>query len=169
MNLTAEEAWAVYTYVRSDMYQRETLVKIYERDAALLRRLRIGQGYLRAALHQLGYRHVESWDKRPRCAGGRGYRYGYFEWNTAPRSYDAVVAMHPDGGTDHAVLYACHRAVLGLICPCCITPSAETYWGQHAYSAWCDHLERLARDRGAWTRWEALPISGRNRVLILNG
>lgn len=45
MNLTAEEAWAVYTYVRPDMYQREALVKIYERDAALLRRIRIGQRF----------------------------------------------------------------------------------------------------------------------------
>lgn len=126
-----------------------------------------GKGYLRAALHQLGYRKVESWDRRPRCAGGRGYRYGLFQWDTAPRSYGAVVAMHPDGGTDHAIVYAAERGVVGLICPCCVCPSAETYWGRHAYHAWCDHLETLAIRRGAMVEWRTLPISGRNRVMVV--
>ena len=128
-----------------------------------------GKGYLRAALHQRGYRRVESWDRRPRCAGGRGYRYGYFDWRSAPRDYDAVIAMHPDGGTDHALLYAGERGVPGLVCPCCITPSAATYWGKHSYLDWCDHLESLVVSHGGRAQWIALPIMGRNRVLLVNG
>ena len=127
-----------------------------------------GKGYLRAALHQLGYRHIESWDRRQRCAGGRSYRYGYFQWDQAPRNYGAVIAMHPDEGTDHAVLYAAERRVPGAICPCCIKPSAVSYWGQYSYGAWCAHLESLAVTRGASVAWKRLPITGRSLVMLVN-
>lgn len=117
-----------------------------------------GKGYLRAALYERGYRRVTSWDKVRRCATPRsGYRYGHFNYLSAPL-YEAVVAMHPDGGTDHALLYALERGVPGLICPCCITPSAVAYFGVHRYDDWCAHLDRLAA--GA-ARWTSLPISGR--------
>lgn len=127
-----------------------------------------GKGYLRAAMYQRGYRNVTCWDKRPRCAKPRsGYRYGYFDYKTAPQ-YDAVVAMHPDEGTDQVVLYAVTRGILAIVCPCCAKPSASTFWGsKSSYGDWTAHLEVLARKHGADVAWEKLPINGRNRVMII--
>lgn len=128
-----------------------------------------GKGYLQAALRQLGYSDVTSWDKRRKNASNRrGYRYGLFQWDKAPK-YDAIVAMHPDEGTDHAILYAAKHGVPAIICPCCIKPSAEVYWGRHAFADWAAHLEGLALRLNCRVRWADLPISGRNRVLIVNG
>lgn len=126
-----------------------------------------GKGYLQAALRQRGYKKVTSWDKRKRCATGRaGYRYGWFDHRTAP-AYDAVVAMHPDEGTDEAIVYACKHRVPALVCPCCIKPSAEVYWGDGNYKDWCAHLTRLAVRGGMDVTWTTLPIQGRNDVMIL--
>ena len=126
-----------------------------------------GKGYLQAALRELGYRDVVSWDRRKRCATGRaGYRYGWFDHRSAP-AYDAVVAMHPDEGTDHAIVYAAERRVPALICPCCIRPSATTYWGDGNYPDWCRHLETVARKGRLTVQWTQLPIVGRNDVMIL--
>lgn len=126
-----------------------------------------GKGYLQAAMRQLGYDNVTSWDKRKKYASNRrGYRYGWFEWDTAPE-YDAVVAMHPDEGTDHAILYAARHRVPAIVCPCCVKPSGEVYCGAHEFRAWCEHLERLATQRGCDVKWTALPINGRNLVMIV--
>lgn len=126
-----------------------------------------GKGHLQAALRQLGFSDVTSWDRRPRYAGNRrGYRYGYFDHSTAPE-YDAVVAMHPDEGTDHALLYAAERRVPAVICPCCVRPSAAAYAGPGKYHAWVAHLVRLAERGGLAVTATTLPMSGRNDVLIL--
>ncbi len=127
-----------------------------------------GKGYLQMALRQLGYRDVTSWDKRKKYSRGRGYRYGWFSWN-CQEPYDAVVAMHPDEGTDHALIYAARRGVPALVCPCCIRPSAENFWGQHKYGAWCQHLEKLVTDRGGGVSWLKLGMSGRNDVMLVTG
>lgn len=127
-----------------------------------------GKGQLQAALRQLGFRDVTSWDKRPRYARGRrGYHYGYFHHQGMPR-YDAVVALHPDQGTDHALLYCLERGVPGLICPCCVMPSAVTYGGvPGSYRDWCRHLEGLVKEARVPFSWEKLPMRGRNRVLLV--
>lgn len=126
-----------------------------------------GKGYLRSSLYERGYRNVVSWDKRIQNAKTKpDRRWGYFDWRTDD-SYDAVIGMHPDGGTDHLVLYAAKHRVPAIICPCCVRPSAEVFWGAHSYSTWCDHLENLARDRGMLTKWHTLPMVGRNAVLEL--
>ena len=127
-----------------------------------------GKGYLQAALHQLGYRFVTSWDKRHKNAcNRRGYRYGYFDYKTASAEYQAVVAMHPDEGTDHAILYACKHRVPAIVCPCCILPHAEPFWGSYKYPLWLKHLEHLATSRGMRVQWTKLRISGRNDVMII--
>lgn len=126
-----------------------------------------GKGYLQAALRQLGYRSVVSWDRRRRCATGRsGYRYGYFDHRSAP-DYDAVVAMHPDEGTDQAIVYAVERRRPALVCPCCVKPSATVYWGDGNYRDWCLHLAHVAERGKMDVTWTALPIIGRSTVLIL--
>jgi len=127
-----------------------------------------GKGYLRANLYQRGFHNVTSWDKRRGCARGRpGYRYGYFDHRSAP-SYDAVVAMHPDGGTDEAIVYAGERRVPAIVCPCCVVPSAATYWGSHgSYEEWMRHLSALALKLRLSVTDVNLPMVGRNRVLIL--
>lgn len=127
-----------------------------------------GRGQLQAALHQLGYKDVESWDTRQRYARGRrGYRYSLFDYHTA-LLYDAVVAMHLDGGTDHALLYALRHRVPALVCPCCVIPSAAPYGGKRAsYVDWCRHLEGIVKEAGRAFRWERLEIQGRSRVLVL--
>ena len=127
-----------------------------------------GKGYLQSAMRQRGYRSIVSWDKRKRCATGRaGYRYGWFDHRTAP-AYDAVVAMHPDEGTDHAILYAIEHGVTALVCPCCIKPHATTYWGDGNYRDWCRHLSGLAARGKRRPVWTTLPIVGRSDVLIVN-
>lgn len=127
-----------------------------------------GKGTLQMALRQLGYRDVTSWDKRHRYARRRSiYRFGWFSWNEKT-PYDAVVALHPDEGTDHALLYAARNGVPALICPCCILPSGESYWGPYKYPAWLTHLEQLALRHGASVERLKLPMSGRNDVLLIN-
>jgi hypothetical protein len=126
-----------------------------------------GKGYLQAALRQRGYRNVTSWDKRKKYASNtRGYRYGWFTHDT-PDSYDVVVAMHPDGGTDHAICYAARNKVPALVVPCCAIGGAVAYGGAKCgYESWIEHLERLARERGLGVEREVLPIVGRRLVLV---
>ena len=127
-----------------------------------------GKGFLRANLYERGFRSITSWDKRPKQAKNRsGYRYGYFDYRTAP-DYDAVVAMHPDGGTDQAIFYAGQRRVPAIICPCCAIGSATVYWGPRGqYQAWIAHLLKLAEKLSLEVTHTALPMTGRNEVLIL--
>ena len=128
-----------------------------------------GKGYLQAALRQAGYTQVTSWDKRPKYANSRRrlYRYGYFDWQRAP-NYGAVVAMHPDEGTDHAVLYAASRGLPGLICPCCIKPDAVAFWQNYKFDLWCRHLEGLALRYERQVIWTRLPMNGRSEVMIIH-
>ena len=127
-----------------------------------------GKGYLQSALRQLGYRTVTSWDKRKKYAKNRhGYHYGHFHFADAPK-YDAIVAMHPDEGTDHAVMYAGKYKVPGIICPCCVKPSAVPYYNRHhEYRTWLEHLEQLAENQGMKVAWAKIEINGRNDVMIL--
>lgn len=145
------------------------LVLEYIPPAASVADVAGGKGYLQAAMRQNGYERVVSWDRRPRYATRRsGYRYGWFDHRNAPE-YDAVVAMHPDEGTDHAIMYAVERGVTALVCPCCIRPHATSYWGDGNYPGWCSHLQALAEKGGATTEWRKLKMIGRNDVLVING
>jgi hypothetical protein len=126
-----------------------------------------GKGNLQAALRQLGYKKVISWDKQRRNASPRSnYHYDYFNYNNAPRDYDAVVAMHPDEATDHAIMYAAKHKVPAIVCPCCVKPSAVVYWGDNNEHRWIAHLKQLAEKNGLEVTETMLKMSGRNRVLI---
>lgn len=127
-----------------------------------------GKGYMQAALRERGFAAVTSWDKRPQQAKGRKfYRYGYFDFRSAPRDYGAVVAMHPDEGTDHAVMYAVKHRVPALICPCCVKPSAVMFNRRHTFHAWVEHLVSLAEAGHMEVQTAMLRMNGKNLVLIL--
>lgn len=127
-----------------------------------------GKGYLQAALRQRGFVDVTSWDKRKKYgANTRGYRWGWFTCDAKER-YDAVVAMHPDGGTDHAILYAAAHRVPAIVCPCCAVGSAAAYWGPRgSYERWWEHLCALADGAGLNVETVEMPIDGRRRAMIL--
>lgn len=127
-----------------------------------------GKGILQASLRERGYRHITTWDRRPRTRyTQQGHRYGYFTHTTESR-FDAIVAMHPDSATDHCILFAGHHRIPALICPCCIKPSAELFRGAYKYHGWCAHLEAMATRIGLSVTWDRLPINGRNDVMILS-
>lgn len=126
-----------------------------------------GKGFLQAALRRRGFSEVISWDKRRTTAKGRpGYRHALFDYRTAPDSYGLVVGMHPDGGTDHIIRYACKHRVPFVVCPCCVVPSAEPYHGPRRYSAWVAHLARMAEGRGFRVEDISLRMTGCNVALI---
>ncbi len=128
-----------------------------------------GKGYLQASMRQLGFSQIETWDKRlamTRKVHRRGYRFGYFDYKTAPK-YDAVVAMHPDEGTDHCIMYAGLHRVPAIICPCCVKPSAVAFWSDRKYPAWLKHLANLAKEQYLKIEEYKLPMNGRNDVLVL--
>lgn len=126
-----------------------------------------GKGYLQAALRQHGFENIVSWDKRPRNGKPRRcYRYGYFDWKSAPRDYQLVVAMHPDEGTDHAIMYAAKHRLPFIICPCCAKPDAVPYSGKTHWQAWNKHLMHLARTKNMDVQLVELSMQGRNVVMI---
>lgn len=124
-----------------------------------------GKGILQSALRQLNFSKIQTWDKRSNRKNG-DYRYDYFSYLTAP-DYDAVVAMHPDEGTDHCIMYAATRRVKAIICPCCVKPSAITYWGKQTYKNWVKHLMNLAITHKMSVMFEKLPMNGKNDVMII--
>lgn len=91
---------------------------------------------------------------------------GHFLYDKAPRDYDLVVGMHPDGATDHIIKYAARHRVPFIVCPCCIVPSAAAFWGRHTFGDWNMHLTKLARDGGFAVEQFVLPMHGRNIVLV---
>ena len=125
-----------------------------------------GKGQLQAALRCRGYTDIVSFDKRKKMARPRKiYRYEWFSFNHHQGEFDLVVAMHPDQGTDHSILYAVKNRVPFLVCPCCILPSATSFWDRRKFPAWVEHLEGLAAKTHQLRR-EVLPIVGRNLVLV---
>lgn len=127
-----------------------------------------GKGYLQMALRSLGYTNIVTFDKRRKMANPmrkKFYRYEWFSFNRHRKGFGLVAAMHPDEGTDHSILYAVNNRVPFLVCPCCILPSATSFWERKNFGGWVEHLEKLAQETHA-VRREMLPISGRNMVLI---
>ena len=126
-----------------------------------------GKGYLKAALHQLGYKNVVTWDKNRKAAKKQnhsGYKYGYFDYRTQ-EVYDCVVAMHPDEATDHAILYASIHHIPAFVCPCCIKPDAVLFNEKYNFHLWVNHLKRLAKGMDIQELY--LKMQGRNLVLVL--
>lgn len=126
-----------------------------------------GMGYMQRALREKGFKYVESWDKRKKRIRDKGlaYRYGYFGYD-CKKKYDAVVAMHPDEGTDHAILYAGINKVPAIVCPCCVKWDAVVYHGPNKFNMWAEHLESLANKHRLSIQKTKLKMRGRNLVYI---
>lgn len=126
-----------------------------------------GKGYLQACLRERGFTKVTTVDKRKKNSlNKKGHKYSLFDYRTSEK-FDAVVAMHPDEGTDHAIMYASLHKIPAVICPCCVKPSAATYWGNHKFDSWKKHLQNLAEKYGMTVQWTKMKINGKNEVMIL--
>jgi hypothetical protein len=129
-----------------------------------------GKGHLQAALRQLGYESVVSFDKRrgySKRQRQKFYRYQWFDCRKMAGEFDLVVGMHPDSGTDHIIEYGRINRVPFVVCPCCAIPSASTFWGSlSAYKDWLEHLEKLAKAAANEVIIKDLGIAGRSVVLI---
>lgn len=127
-----------------------------------------GNGGLHRALRHIGYKRIESWDKRPRNQRCKGIElFGLFDWEKVVRQnkkYDAVIGMHPDQATDHIILYAVARKIPFLVCPCCIKPSATTY-KPNSYHKWVEYLTCIAESGNMRVAQSYLSIRGCNIVL----
>ena len=125
-----------------------------------------GQGGLRAALHQRGYRQVVTFDKRKGRAHRPGYRYGWFDAD-ARGEFDLLVGMHPDEATDVIIVTAWRRGLPFAVVPCCALPTLIPYRGAQAgLQPWFRHLAREARKLGFEVEESSLPMSGANLVLV---
>lgn len=128
-----------------------------------------GKGVLSKKLRVLGFKSVVTFDKRKTSRHKRSDPAYRNYWFTADEEelFDAVVAMHPDQGTDHSILYGARRRVPVIVCPCCVLPHAEAYRGPKRFEDWISHLKKIAA-RGRLDVQEAqLPMRGRNLVLIM--
>jgi hypothetical protein len=124
-----------------------------------------GNGKLQRALQARGFKDIQSWDKRPRHSRPRGsFQNHYFNFRSAPRIYELVVALHPDEGTDHAIGYAVMRRIPFVVCPCCVKPDAFPYSGNQ-YEGWLRHLTEIAHLSNFRTTVTSLPMAGRNIVI----
>lgn len=127
-----------------------------------------GAGGLQVALRARGFADVTTYD---RCAASRrsrgvtAYVDGWFSHAEGAR-YDLVVGMHPDEGTDHAVLYATRNRVPFVLCPCCVKPHAAPLRGARDFRSWVAHLTRLANDGGHRVEQALLPMRGMGTVLV---
>lgn len=129
-----------------------------------------GKGVLAKKLRKSGFKEVVTFDKRKLRGKGKksdlGFRNTWFTYEERD-SFDAVVAMHPDQGTDHAILYAARRRVPAIVCPCCVLPHAASYKGPKHFDKWIMHLKDLAEGHSLTTQEAQLPMRGRNLVLIM--
>ena len=116
-----------------------------------------GKGLLREAMRRRGYKTVDSFDKR----NGKS---GLFHWDQAPGKYQAIVGLHADQATDHAVLFALKHRIPFLIVPCCIKPSATTYKPK-SYHKWLEYLTCIGESGNMRVAQSHLSIRGCNIVL----
>lgn len=125
-----------------------------------------GKGYLQLALKEHGYKNITSFDKRYNRIKNSNYKYGYFDYSKY-HEFSGIVAMHPDEGTDHAVMYCIKNKCVGLICPCCVKPHATHLLLHHNFNNWKKHLTQLVEKAGMEAIWTKLKMTGKNEVLII--
>lgn len=120
-----------------------------------------GHGATNAALYQLGYRNVVTFDKRTKRWTTRPhYRYGIFREEDAA-DFDLLVGMHPDGATDVILKSAVENEIPAAVVPCCQIPTVWEFKGR-GQDKWVDHLI----NRSGATQ-SLLAITGANRVLTI--
>jgi len=124
-----------------------------------------GKGYLRLSLSEHSFKNVETWDKRYKKVAGN-QKFSYFDYETAPSDFDAVIGMHPDEGTDHLIMYAAKHRVPAIICPCCVKPSARAFWGRRKYNDWTKHLIALGESEKLKVAHKKMKFNGRNDLFV---
>jgi hypothetical protein len=82
----------------------------------------------------------------------------YFDYKIDSTKFDLVVAVHPDGATDHAIL----SDLPGIIVPCCPIPSAVKW--EFKKDGWIKHLKSLT---SRTVTEKQLPFRGANIALII--
>jgi len=126
-----------------------------------------GKGYLNLALRNLGYHDVTTFDKRKPGKRVRTVetQYRFFSEEMAV-DYDLIVGLHPDEATDVIVVSACRHDKKFYVVPCCVKPTARTYWGAHKYGLWMDHLKGLASEFNRAVYELRLRYNGKNIALV---
>jgi len=128
-----------------------------------------GGGYLQQELRKLGFNNVTSWDTRHEKDRIRNQTYvrKLFDYRkVSPKHYDAIIGLHPDGATDHIVMWASIYKKLCVVCPCCNIPSAVPF--RDTPSNWINHLKNLAkRNNRSVTETTLNNLHGKNVVLII--
>lgn len=133
-----------------------------------------GKGHLRHELHRYKFKQVETvdgrvgehlWKTAIPVARGHKQSVRFFDYRKE-KGHNLVVAMHPDEGTDHAVMYAKQHNCQAFICPCCVRPSAvdRGHNGRSKFE-WRRHLQELVSEMR--TEWVTLPIQGDADVLMI--
>jgi hypothetical protein len=134
------------------------------------RSLRIGDvaggaaGFMRQVLNGLGYMGVITIDPAGLLYSGNRAQVQRccFDAEIARKlKLDAIVALHPDAATDHAVMCG----LPGVILPCCVLPNLVPVKRRLDEQAWLRHLQRLAGARCALTT--RLDIQGQNIAMVL--
>jgi len=126
-----------------------------------------GKGYLQLAMRQIGFNNITTYDKQYKKKNPKLiYRYQFFNYKTTD-TFETIVAMHPDEGTDHALMYALIHYIPAILCPCCVKPSALLFNESYKFNNWCNHLTRIADKYNRKTEWITLKMNGRNKVLIM--
>lgn len=127
-----------------------------------------GTGGLQVALRARGFGDVVTFDRcraSDRARGVVAYVNGWFD-HRLEASFDLVVGMHPDEGSDHLVRYALRNRVPFVLCPCCVKPSAVPFAGPRDFRTWARHLGRMASAGGFAVESALLPMRGMSEVLI---
>ena len=128
-----------------------------------------GKGYLQLSLREKGFQNVTTFDKRKKNkrVSDQKIRFSYRYFNEQIKEkFDLLVGLHPDEATDVIIMEAAKRRIPFVLCPCCVKPSAVTYWGSHKFTAWVNHLKKLARSNGFRIEERWLKMDGKNYVLI---
>jgi hypothetical protein len=125
-----------------------------------------GGGCLQYELRKLGFLMVTSWDNRhiKNRLPNQTYVRKYFDYTrVSPKHYDAIIGLHPDGATDHIVLWAATYGKKAIVVPCCAIPSASNFNG----GEWISHLKQLVKNKQRKVIEQTLKIKGKNTVLII--
>jgi hypothetical protein len=127
-----------------------------------------GKGALTWALRQHGFLNIVPFEPAPR-RGGHVTRLGMQVRNFTSelaKGFDLIVGMHPDGATDHILDGAARYGALAVISPCCVRPSAWTYWGNKlSHKQWHEHLMAQSSKRGLELQAGRLKMTGANAVM----
>ena len=155
---------------RFDLFARFVagLVPPGERMAMRVADVAAGKGALSWALREHGFLNIVPFEPKPR-RGGQVRRLGMQVRDFTSKladGFDLIVGMHPDGATDHILEGAARTGALVAISPCCVRPSAWTYWGNGlSHKEWHEHLVSQSAKRGLDLEQGRLKMNGANAIM----